>query len=95
MQNAPLAMNGATPCLGIAWSPDKKEKWQLHAHIGLFTGQYGTSDYAELQREDGIHRITSPSTTPSTTIPSTARPPSTPSAKPRRISKTSPSRSRT
>ena len=59
LQNAPLAMNGATPRLGIAWSPDKKEKWQLHAHIGLFTGQYGTNDYRELQREDGIHRITS------------------------------------
>jgi hypothetical protein len=59
LQNAPLTMNGATPRLGIAWSPDKKEKWQLHAHIGMFTGQYGTSDYAELQREDGVHRITS------------------------------------
>jgi hypothetical protein len=59
LQNAPLVMNGATPRLGIAWSPDKKEKWQLHAHIGLFTGNYGTSDYEELQREDGVHRITS------------------------------------
>ncbi|MDW5267619.1 MULTISPECIES: TonB-dependent receptor [Acidobacteriaceae] len=59
LQTAPLTMNGATPRLGIAWSPDKKEKWQLHAHVGLFTGQYGTSDYQELQREDGVHRITS------------------------------------
>ncbi|HUZ95189.1 MAG TPA: TonB-dependent receptor [Edaphobacter sp.] len=59
LQTSPLTMNGATPRLGIAWSPDKKEKWQLHAHIGLFTGQYGTSDYQELQREDGVHRITS------------------------------------
>jgi hypothetical protein len=59
LQTAPLTMNGATPRLGIAWSPDKKEKWQLHAHIGLFTGRYGTSDYQELQREDGVHRITS------------------------------------
>lgn len=59
LQTSPLTMNGATPRLGIAWSPDKKEKWQLHAHIGLFTGQYGTSDAMELQREDGVHRITS------------------------------------
>ena len=59
LQNAPLALNGATPRLGIAWSPDKKEKWQLHAHIGMFTGQYGTNDYAELLREDGVHRVTS------------------------------------
>jgi len=59
LQNAPLTMNGATPRLGIAWSPDKKEKWQLHAHIGLFSGQFNTSDYAELQREDGVNRITS------------------------------------
>jgi hypothetical protein len=59
LQSAPLVMNGATPRLGIAWSPDKKEKWQLHAHIGLFAGQYGTGDYQELLREDGVHRITS------------------------------------
>jgi hypothetical protein len=59
LQNAPLALNGATPRFGVAWSPDKKEKWQLHAHIGLFTGQYGPSDFMELQREDGVHRITS------------------------------------
>jgi hypothetical protein len=59
LQNAPLALNGATPRLGVAWSPDKKEKWQLHAHIGMFTGQYGTGEYAELLREDGVRRVTS------------------------------------
>jgi hypothetical protein len=59
LQNAPLTLNGATPRLGIAWSPDKKEKWQFHAHIGLFTGRYGPSEYAELLREDGGHRVTS------------------------------------
>ncbi|MBN9615472.1 MAG: hypothetical protein BGO25_13570 [Acidobacteriales bacterium 59-55] len=59
LQNAPLTLNGATPRLGIAWSPDKKANWQLHAHAGLFTGQYGTTDYAELMREDGVRRVTS------------------------------------
>ncbi|HZY62538.1 MAG TPA: TonB-dependent receptor [Edaphobacter sp.] len=58
LQNAPLAMNGATPRLGVAWSPDKKSNWQLHAHIGLFTGAFSFGEYAELLREDGVHRIT-------------------------------------
>lgn len=59
LQNAPVLLNGATPRLGFAWSPDEKATWQFHGHAGLFTGEFAQESYAELQREDGIHRITS------------------------------------
>jgi hypothetical protein len=59
LQSNPTLMNGATPRFGVSWSPDKKATWNLHGHIGLFTGRYGTRDESELLRMDGVHRITS------------------------------------
>lgn len=59
VQDNPAVYNGATPRLGVAWTPDKKGTWQLHGHVGLFTGQYGYDDYTEILREDGVHRVTS------------------------------------
>jgi hypothetical protein len=59
LQDDPTTLSGATPRLGVAWSPDKKGAWQLHAHVGLFTGQFGYDTYAELLREDGTNRVTS------------------------------------
>jgi hypothetical protein len=41
------------------WSPAKHKTWTLHAHVGLFSGVYNPSDYAELKREDGIRDVTS------------------------------------
>lgn len=58
LQNDPLVMNGAAPRFGVAWMPDTKKTWQLHAHAGLFSGQYNTQEYSELLREDGVERIT-------------------------------------
>jgi hypothetical protein len=55
----PTVLNGATPRLGVLWSPDKKGSWTLHAHGGLFTGQYGDGDEMEVLREDGVRRVTS------------------------------------
>ncbi|RRA47597.1 TonB-dependent receptor [Acidipila sp. EB88] len=59
LQNKPSVYSGATPRLGVAWTPDKKATWQLHAHVGLFTGQYGYDDEQELLRMDGVQRVTS------------------------------------
>ena len=59
LQNDPAVYDGATPRLGFAWNPDKQKKWQLHGHLGLFTGQYSVGEYQELLREDGTHRVTS------------------------------------
>ncbi len=59
LQNDPLVLNGATPRLGVAWSPDAKKRWTLHAHVGEFAGQYRTPVWQEVQREDGVHRVDS------------------------------------
>ena len=59
IQNDPLVLNSIAPRAGIIWTPDKKKTWQLHAHGGLFNGQFGAYDWQEFLREDGVHRITS------------------------------------
>ncbi len=59
LQDHPTTLSSATPRFGVAWSPGKNGKWKLDAHAGLFAGQYHSEIWAELQREDGIHRITS------------------------------------
>ncbi|WP_255483749.1 carboxypeptidase-like regulatory domain-containing protein [Granulicella sp. 5B5] len=58
-QNDPTVLSSFTPRAGVLWSPDKKGRWTLHAHAGLFAGRYGTSDIAEVLREDGTKRVTS------------------------------------
>jgi hypothetical protein len=58
-QTNPTVLNALTPRLGILWSPDKKNRWTLHAHGGMFSGRYGQGDYAEVTRMDGIERVTS------------------------------------
>ncbi len=59
VQNDPALLGAITPRIGVLWSPTKKGLWTLHAHAGLFTGQQGRTEYAEVLREDGVHRITS------------------------------------
>ncbi len=59
VQNNPTVWDGATPRVGVLWSPNKKGTWTLHAHAGMFTGQYGFHDGAEVRREDGVQRVTS------------------------------------
>jgi hypothetical protein len=59
LQNNPTLLDGATPRFGISWTPDKKATWNLHGHVGMFTGRLGTSTTSELLRMDGVHRITS------------------------------------
>ena len=48
-----------TPRLGIQWAPGKDPKWTLHAHAGMFAAQTIPNEYAEVAREDGVHRVTS------------------------------------
>ncbi len=59
VQNNPTVWDGATPRVGVLWSPNRKGTWTLHAHAGMFTGQYGFHDGAEVRREDGVQRVTS------------------------------------
>ena len=58
-QNDPTTLNAAVPRLGVLWSVDKKGNTTLNAHIGLFSGRSGEGDWAEVLREDGVHRVTS------------------------------------
>ncbi len=59
LQNDPTILSGATPRLGVLWSPNKKGTWTLHAHAGLFSGRIDTDDYGEILRENGTTRVTS------------------------------------
>jgi len=59
LQNNPTTLNGFTPRFGVSWTPDKKATWNLHGHVGMFTGQYSPRVENELRRMDGVNRITS------------------------------------
>ena len=57
MQNAPVTVGNAGPRLGLAWSPDRKQKTVFHARTGLFFGTIdpGTT-LADLQLNGTIQR---------------------------------------
>ncbi len=57
--NDPTVLSSLVPRLGILWSPNKKGTWTLHAHAGMFSGQFPENDHAEILREDGTARVTS------------------------------------
>jgi hypothetical protein len=57
-QTNPTNGTGFQPRLSAAWSPDKKQTWNLHAHAGLFSGRNGTHNWAQIMFSDGTHRIT-------------------------------------
>ena len=56
-ESIPSLTAGATPRLGLLWSPSKKGTWTLHAHSGLFVGRLAPSTVAEVMRADGTDRI--------------------------------------
>jgi Carboxypeptidase regulatory-like domain len=68
----PNVLDGATPRLGILWSPNKKGTWTLHAHAGMFTGNISTGTQAEVLREDGISRHTGIAYNPIFCVPSSS-----------------------
>ncbi len=59
IERNPMVLGSITPRFGVLWSPSKKGTWTLHAHVGMFAGRFGDMDVAEVQRQDGVHRITS------------------------------------
>ncbi len=58
-QTDPTTLGSVQPRVGILWSPGAKPKWTLYAHAGLFAGQISSNEYAEVEREDGVQRVTS------------------------------------
>ena len=59
VQDNPLFLGSLVPRAAILWSPDKKGTWTVHLRAGLFSGGYSEGDTAEVQREDGVERVTS------------------------------------
>ncbi|MGI4755325.1 MAG: TonB-dependent receptor domain-containing protein [Janthinobacterium lividum] len=58
-QNDPKTLLNLVPRVGIAWSPDKAQKWTIKAHAGMFSDRYSTEDWTELRRLDGTERVSS------------------------------------
>lgn len=57
LQDNPATFNAITPRFGVSWSPDKKATWNVHGHVGLFSGRYSPGNWNELLGDDGVHRI--------------------------------------
>jgi hypothetical protein len=58
-QDDPTFVRNYTPRFGLAWTPDKKATWNLHAHAGLFASRLTSGTYAQFLSQDGVNRITS------------------------------------
>ena len=58
-QNDPQVLLSLVPRAGIAWSPDKAQKWTIKTHAGMFNGRYSVADWTELRRLDGVERTSS------------------------------------
>ncbi len=56
LQNAPVTFGNIAPRLGVAWSPDKKQRWVLHARTGLFFTPIDSATTLEARRLNGIHQ---------------------------------------
>ena len=53
LQTAPTTVGNAGPRLGVAWSPDRKQKTVLHARTGLFFGVLDAQTALTAQRLNG------------------------------------------
>jgi hypothetical protein len=69
-QSAPTVIDALNPRFGLAWSPDKKSTWSLHAHAGLFSGRNSAHNWEEIERMDGVQRVSSTVYNPSAYCPS-------------------------
>ncbi len=56
MQDTPTTVGNAGPRLGLAWSPDRRQKWVLHAHTGMFYTPVDTSVPLAAIRLNGINQ---------------------------------------
>ena len=56
MQSAPTTVNNAGPRVGVAWSPDKAQKWVFHARSGLFFSTVDATTSLEALRLNGVNQ---------------------------------------
>jgi hypothetical protein len=76
LQTSPGSYGNLVPRVGIAWSPDHKQRWVIHARGGLFNGAVTPDVTTEAYRLNGVRQtqtlLYSPSfTQPLVPIPST------------------------
>lgn len=56
VQSTPTSLRNGGPRLGVAWSPDRGQRWVFHARSGLFFGTVDTATVLEANRLNGIHQ---------------------------------------
>ena len=56
VQSTPKTLNNAAPRVGLAWSPDRAQRWVLHARTGLFFSPVDTATVLEANRLDGTNQ---------------------------------------
>ena len=56
MQTSPTTLGNIAPRLGLAWSPDRKQRWVFHVRTGLFFSVVDSQTTLEANRLDGIHQ---------------------------------------
>ncbi|MDE1160593.1 MAG: carboxypeptidase regulatory-like domain-containing protein [Acidobacteriaceae bacterium] len=59
LESSPATYKNFQPRIGLVWSPDAKKKWNVTSHFGIFQGQYSADEVQELQRLDGVQRVSS------------------------------------
>ena len=59
VQNAPTTVGNLGPRLGLAWSPDRAQKWVLHLRSGLFFSPVDPLTALEAHRLDGRTQLQS------------------------------------
>jgi len=65
----PTVVDALNPRFGVAWSPDQKSTWTLHAHAGMFSGQITVHNWGQILFMDGTQRVTSTVYNPSAYCP--------------------------
>jgi hypothetical protein len=56
LQTSPNTYLNFAPRLGVAWSPDKKSSWALHARAAVFNVSLGTTDAAQVYALNGVRQ---------------------------------------
>jgi Carboxypeptidase regulatory-like domain len=69
LQTSPGSFGNLVPRVGIAWSPDRKQRWVIHARGGLFNGAVTPDVTTEAYRLNGVRQTQTLLYSPSYTQP--------------------------
>ncbi len=69
LQTSPSSFGNLVPRVGIAWSPDRKQRWVIHARGGLFNGAVTPDVTTEAYRLNGMRQTQTLLYSPSYTQP--------------------------